>query len=112
LRKIFSSFGWIWLVLVAVVGFVSFFLFFLLISKYGQPEVCFNLPLFYEARALRHSNQRIVLPTEAKLLHFLIFGKCAKGFVFMSATGTRTLTRTGTGSGAPAVPVSGPCVVA
>jgi len=30
----------------------------------------------------------IVLPTEAKLLHFLIFGKCAKGFVFMSATGT------------------------
>lgn len=42
-------------------------LFFLLISKYGQPEVCFNLPLFYEARALRHSNHRIVLPTEAKL---------------------------------------------
>lgn len=72
--------------------------FFLLISEYGQPEVCFNLPLLYEAEFLPSIPARaIVLPSEAKLLHFLIFGKCAKGFVFMSALG---------GSTPPAVPVS------
>lgn len=41
-------------------------------------------------------SRSIVFPNEAKLLHFLIFGKCAKGFVFMSAPC------------GPAVPVSGP----